>query len=253
MSDPAETLRVTIGWLYPSALSTYGDRGNVQALVQRAQWRGVETRVVPLGPASVIPPDVDIYFIGGGQDQAQAQVAESLMGTHGPVLRARLGEGASLLAICGGYQLLCHEYVTLHGERIRGVGIFDAVTRSSPLRLVGNVRANTRWGEVVGFENHSGRTWLGAGTEPFGQVAVGHGNNGEDGTEGAISGRAIGSYLHGALLPRNPAITDWLLQEGLRRRDPTHELTWLPDEWELATHEPFAAESGPTSRSTRVR
>ncbi len=244
MSDLTAAVQVTVGWLYPAALSTYGDRGNVQALVQRAKWRGLEARILPIDPASVIPSDIDIYFIGGGQDRAQAQVAETLMGIHGQVLRTRLAEGASLLAVCGGYQLLCHEYVTLHGKRIPGVGVFDAVTHSSRDRLVGNVRASTRWGRVVGFENHSGRTWLGAGTEPLGRVDAGHGNNGEDGTEGVISGRAIGSYLHGALLPRNPAITDWLLQEGLRRRYPTSELKALPDDWELATHEPFAHRSG---------
>jgi CobQ-like glutamine amidotransferase family enzyme len=243
MTELAGGVTVTIGWLYPSALSTYGDRGNVQALVQRARWRGLEARVVPIEPACLIPEDIDIYFIGGGQDRAQAKVAETLVGTHGSVLRARLVDGAALLAICGGYQLLCHEYVTLHGERIPGVGVFDAVTRSSRDRLVGNVRAATRWGEVVGFENHSGRTWLGAGEDPLGRVDVGHGNNGEDGTEGVVSGRAIGSYLHGALLPRNPAIADWLLREGLRRRDPTSELKTLSDEWEHATHESFAHKS----------
>jgi len=244
MSDLPGDVQVTVGWLYPSALSTYGDRGNVQALVQRARWRGLKARVVHIEPASVIPEDIDIYFIGGGQDRAQAQVAETLVGTHGSVLRARLAEGASLLAICGGFQLLCHEYVTVRGERIAGVGVFDAVTHGSRDRLVGNVCANTRWGQVVGFENHSGRTWLGSGTEPLGRVDVGHGNNGEDGTEGVTSGRAIGSYLHGALLPRNPAITDWLLQGGLRRRDPTSELTRLPDHWERATHQPFAHKRG---------
>jgi lipid II isoglutaminyl synthase (glutamine-hydrolysing) len=239
MSDDVGRGRVTIGWLYPSALSTYGDRGNVQALVQRARWRGLQPRVERIEPLTSIPDDVDVFFIGGGQDRAQAEIAKTLVDGHGPVLRGRLADGASLLAICGGYQLLCDEYVTLKGSRIGGVGIFDAVTRASSARLVGNVRAASRWGDVVGFENHSGRTYLGAGAEAMGRVRLGQGNNGEDGTEGAISGRAIGSYLHGALLPRNPAITDWLLNEALLRRDPTSALTALPDDWERATHVPF--------------
>jgi CobQ-like glutamine amidotransferase family enzyme len=230
---------VTIGWLYPSALSTYGDRGNVQALVQRARWRGFEARVERIEPLSPIPQTVDLFFIGGGQDSAQAEIASTLVKGHGSVLRDRLADGAALLAICGGYQLLCHEYVTLKGDRIPGVGIFDALTRASTARLVGNVLAASKWGEVVGFENHSGRTYLGAGAEAMGRVRLGQGNNGEDGTEGVISGRAIGSYLHGPLLPRNPAITDWLLSESLRRRDQTVALEELPDDREQATHVAF--------------
>ena len=230
---------VTIGWLYPSALSTYGDRGNVLALAQRARWRGLEARVIPIDPTDEIPADVDIFFIGGGQDRAQASIAATLARSHGAVLRDRLGEGAALLAICGGYQLLGREYVTVRGERIPGVGIFDALTRAASGRLLGDVRLSTRWGQVVGFENHSGRTYLGAGVEPLGRVRAGHGNNGEDGTEGVVSGRAIGSYLHGALLPRNPELADWLLLEGVRRRLPASQLATLPDAWEFATHAPF--------------
>ncbi|MDX6307045.1 MAG: hypothetical protein QOI06_91 [Nocardioidaceae bacterium] len=230
---------VTIGWLYPAALSTYGDRGNVLALAQRARWRGLEPRVVKIDQYDPMPETLDIMFIGGGQDKAQAQVAHTLTDTHGPALRDRIDGGAALLAICGGYQLLCHEYVTLGGESIPGLGIFDAVTRASRVRLVGDLSVRTRWGEVVGFENHSGRTYLGAGVEPMGWVATGQGNNGEDETEGVVCGRAVGSYLHGALLPRNPELTDWLLLEGLRRRQPTIELEPLTNDWERATHEPF--------------
>jgi len=239
MSEGIVRGHVTIGWLYPTALSTYGDRGNVLALAQRARWRGLEARVVPIEREDLIPEDIDIFFIGGGQDRAQAQVAATLIHVHGSVLRDRLSDGASLLAICGGYQLLCHEYVTLNGELIRGVGIFDAMTRASRGRLVGDVRLSTPWGDVVGFENHSGRTYLGAGAEPLGRVESGQGNNGEDGTEGVVSGRAIGSYLHGALLPRNPELADWLLLEGVRRSKPASHLDALPDDWERATHVPF--------------
>ncbi len=239
MSERLLRERVTIGWLYPSSLRTYGDRGNVLALSRRASWRGYQARVIPIERRDLIPEDVDVFFIGGGQDRAQSELAATLVHSHGPILRQRLSEGAALLAICGGYQMLCHEYVTLKGERIPGVGIFDAVTRASPGRLVGDVRVTSRWGEVVGFENHSGRTYLAAGTEPLGWVERGQGNNGEDGTEGLVCGRALGSYLHGALLPRNPELADWLLLQGLRRRNPAARLAELPVGWEPATHTPY--------------
>lgn len=227
---------VTIGWLYPDSLRTYGDRGNVLALAKRAEWRGIEPRVIRIEQQDRIPEDVDVLFLGGGQDRAQARVAQSLIRSHGSLVRTRLSGGASLLAICGGFQLLCHEYVTLTGERISGVGVFDATTQARCRRLTGHVTLRTRWGTVVGFENHAGRTYLGADAEPLGWVENGHGNNGEDGTEGAVCGRAIGSYLHGPLLPRNPELADWLLLEGLRRRDPDVELDALSNDWEHAAH-----------------
>lgn len=240
MSEGSTIGRVTIGWLYPTSLSTYGDRGNVLALVQRARWRGLETRVVHIEAGSVVPGEVDVFFIGGGQDRAQSQVVQALVGRHGNVLRERLEAGAALLAICGGFQLLGHEYVPVDGPAVPGLGIFDIVTRASADRLVGNVRlTTTRWGEVVGFENHSGRTSLAAGVEPMGTVEVGHGNNGCDATEGAVSGRAVGTYLHGALLPRNPVLADWLLVGGLSRRLPDVRLADLPSAFEIATHGPF--------------
>lgn len=234
MSD-ARATSVTIGWLYPEALSTYGDRGNVLTLVKRAEWRGIKARVARIGRGDPIPANVDILFIGGGQDRAQSQVARTLAREHGDALRGRLSEGCSLLAVCGGYQLLGHEYLTLSGECVLGIGVFDVVTRASDHRLVGEVRIRTRWGSVEGFENHSGRTYLGSGAEPLGRVEIGGGNNGVDGTEGVVSGRAVGTYLHGPVLPRNPELADWLLLEGLRRRDPTACLDALPGDWEHAT------------------
>jgi CobQ-like glutamine amidotransferase family enzyme len=252
MSDDPMSVRLTIGWLYPAQLSTYGDRGNVLCLVKRAQWRGITSRVVGIGQQDEIPKDVDILFIGGGQDRAQAQVAETLVQSHGSALRDRLGEGVALLAICGGFQLLCHEYVTLTGGRIPGIGIFDAMTRASNQRLVGDVRMTSRWGTVVGFENHSGQTYLASGMEPLGRVELGHGNNGEDRTEGVLLGRAVGSYLHGALLPRNPGLADWLLLEGLRRTEPTATLGPLLNHWVWATHLPFQVK-GSMGTSHRLR
>lgn len=214
-------------------MSTYGDRGNVIALVQRAAWRGLQPVVRRIDVDSDVPDDVDVFFIGGGQDSAQAQVAGALNRRHRSRLLAGVEAGASLLAICGGYQLLGHEFVTVDGQVIPGMGLFDVVTYAAAGRLVGNVRLSTRWGEVVGFENHSGRTYLGADAEPFGIVELGHGNNDVDSTEGVVRCRAIGSYLHGALLPRNPELADWLLVEGLRRRNPHAELEPIIDAGEF--------------------
>jgi CobQ-like glutamine amidotransferase family enzyme len=229
-------MRVTIGWLYPDSLSTYGDRGNVLALVQRSRWRGLEASVLRIGEGDDMPERVDVFFVGGGQDKAQSRVAADLVRRQGARLRELVGGGRALLAICGGYQLLCHEYVTQLGSSIPGVGIFDAVTIAGNGRLIGNVELTTSWGRVFGFENHSGRTYPAGGTMAMGRVVSGYGNNGEDATEGLIAGNALGSYLHGALLPRNPAITDWLLTQAIARRSPGFELDPLPNDVEFSTH-----------------
>lgn len=229
-------MQVRIGWLYPHSLSTYGDRGNVLALGQRARWRGLDVDIVEVHEDDDLPRDLDVLFMGGGQDSAQTRVGRSLAGGTGRRLRDLLDEGRAMLAICGGYQLLCNAYVTQQQDYVPGVGVFDAVTVAAEQRLVGNVRLTTRWGTVVGFENHSGRTYPAPGSEPLGRVLVGNGNNGEDGTEGLVAGSVVGSYLHGPLLPRNPALTDWLLEQGLRRRHHDLVLEPLSTELELATH-----------------
>jgi hypothetical protein len=233
-----DTPRVRIAWLYGARMNIYGDRGNVMALAQRARWRGIEPEIVEVGLGDPIP-DADIFFFGGGQDQEQVAVSRDLAGAKGEALRAAVDNGAALLAICGGYQLLGHEYRPYNAEPLPGIGLFDVVSEAGSERFIGNVVIETdEWGMLVGFENHSGLTWLGERAAPMGSVRVGRGNNGKDGTEGARYRNAVGCYLHGALLPKNPKLADWLLEAGLNRR---HEsgvtLTSLGDTVELAAHE----------------
>lgn len=237
-------MRVTIGWLYGSKMNIYGDRGNVLALAQRARWRGHEPQVVEIGIGDPIPPEVDVFFFGGGQDQEQIAVSKDLHGEKGNALKQAIESGASLLSVCGGYQLLGHEYRPHDAEPLPGISLFDVISTAGRERFIGNVVIDSEFGELVGFENHSGLTELGPGVRPLGTVRVGRGNNGKDGTEGAIYKNAIGCYLHGALLPKNPHMADWLLTAGLSRRGPI-ELPPLDDRIE---HEAFA-----TARVRAVR
>jgi len=229
-------MHLTIGWLYGSKMNIYGDRGNVLALARRARWRGIEATVREIGLGEPIPPGVDVFFFGGGQDQEQIAVARDLQGAKGEALKTAVEEGAALLAVCGGYQLLGHEYRPHAGEPLPGIGLFDLVTVAGPERFIGNVVVDSDWGELVGFENHSGLTTLGPGVPPLGRVRVGRGNNGRDGTEGAVYRHAIGCYLHGSLLPKNPALTDWLIAAGLGRRAGPATLSPLDDSIERAAH-----------------
>jgi CobQ-like glutamine amidotransferase family enzyme len=180
-------------------MNIYGDRGNVLALSQRAAWRGIDARVVDVDLGEPIPADADIFFFGGGQDQSQVAVAHDLVGAKGEAIRAAVESGAALLSVCGGYQLLGHEYRPHDAETLPGIGLFDVSSTAGPERFIGNVVIDSRWGTLVGFENHSGLTFLGEGAEPLGKVRVGRGNNGKDGTEGVVYRNAIGCYLHGSL------------------------------------------------------
>lgn len=229
-------MRVTIGWLYGRKMNIYGDRGNVQAVVQRARWRGIDAEVREIGIGDPLPDDIDVFFFGGGQDQSQIAVAHDLQGEKGERLKAAIEDGAALLAVCGGYQLLGHEYRPHDAEPLPGIGLFDLVSEAGPERFIGNIVIESRWGELVGFENHSGLTHLGPGVEPLGRVKVGRGNNGQDGTEGAIYRTAIGCYMHGSLLPKNPVLADWLLETGMRRRTPALTLEPLDNSLESAAH-----------------
>jgi lipid II isoglutaminyl synthase (glutamine-hydrolysing) len=229
-------MKLTIGWLYASTMNIYGDRGNVIALRRRAEWRGIPVEVREIGIGEPIPPDVDCFFWGGGQDQEQVAVADDMRGAKGEALRAAVEDGAALLAVCGGYQLLGHEYRPHDARPLPGIDLFDMVSVAGPERFIGNVVVDTQWGQLVGFENHSGLTTLGPGVSPMGRVRVGRGNNGRDGTEGAIYRNAIGCYLHGSLLPKNPALADWLVERALERRYGKVELAPLADRVELAAH-----------------
>jgi CobQ-like glutamine amidotransferase family enzyme len=225
-----------IAWLYGTKMNIYGDRGNVLALAQRARWRGVTPEIREIGLGEPIPADVDVFFFGGGQDQEQVAVSRDLQGGKGEQIKCSVESGAALLSVCGGYQLLGHEYRPHDAEPLPGIGLFDVESVAGPERFIGNVVIDSQWGKLVGFENHSGLTFLGERAKPMGRVEIGRGNNGRDGTEGIIYKHALGCYLHGALLPKNPVLTDWLVAAGLRRRYGSSELPALDDRIELAAH-----------------
>ena len=232
---------ITIVPVYPALLSIYADRGNVRVLQQRCAWRGIEHRVEPLALGDDLDPRrADVILLGGGQDRDQVLVADELI-RQAPRLREALAEGACLLAVCGGYQLLGHRYHGHQGDDIPGTGLVDLETVAGSSRLIGNVLVDCGDGRtMVGFENHAGRTWLGDGVAPLGRVIAGAGNNGEDRTEGCRAERILGTYVHGPLLPKNPWIADELLQHALDRRG-GGRLEPLDDGLEAQTAEGAAA------------
>jgi len=219
-----------IAHLYPDLMNIYGDRGNVIALSQRAKWRAIDVEVRSYSVGEWADPDwPDVWFFGGGQDQGQDIVGADLAGKNGAALKKSVEGGAAIFSVCGGYQLLGHEYVPETGPSIPGVGILDATTRAGKTRFVGNLLVNAPDAYLIGFENHSGRTYLGANAKPLGTVVVGNGNNGEDKTEGAVQGKVIGCYLHGSCLPKNPWLADRLLGWALARRHDAVKLAPLDD------------------------
>lgn len=228
--------------LYPELMNLYGDRGNMIALQRRCQWHGITARVMGLGPGQELDPaEYDIIFIGGGQDKEQRAIAPDLVEVKGPSLIKAVEQGVVLLAVCGGYQLLGHYYRPVEGEILPGLGLLDIRTEGGRRRLIGNVVIESDLDSdgprtIVGFENHSGRTFLGPGVRPLGRVISGWGNNGEDRTEGAVYRNAIGTYLHGSLLPKNPWLADWLVARALERRYGTALLDSLDDSMEERAH-----------------
>lgn len=217
------THSLKLAHIYPAEMSIYGDRGNIIALAQRCRWRGVELSVTPVEPGDEVDwAGFDLAFFGGGQDSGQSLIAQDLLERQGPGLRAAIDDGLVLLAICGGYQLLGHYFLTHAGERLPGLGALDVHTVGGKQRLIGNSVVEAELGgaavRLVGFENHSGRTYHGPDVRSLGKVLVGHGDNGEDGSGGAVYRNTFGCYLHGSLLPKNPQLTDHLIGLALRRR-----------------------------------
>ncbi|HEX7582171.1 MAG TPA: hypothetical protein VF321_03715, partial [Gaiellaceae bacterium] len=216
--------KIRLGHLYPDYLNIYADRGNIAVLSRRAALRGHELSVTALGMDDpIVPGEHDLYYVGGGQDREQLLVAANLAGKAEPLKEAVLEGGAALLAVCGGYQLLGRGYRGFHGEEMPGVGLLPLETVAGERRMIGDVLLECELDAGVrqmlaGFENHAGRTTLDPGAEPLGRVVAGFGNDGESGFEGARVGRAIGTYLHGPLLPRNPWLADWLLAQALAHR-----------------------------------
>ena len=233
--------RFTVGWLYPDLMNIYGDRGNILTLLRRAEWRGFDARLIELRKGDSGGFDeVDVFFFGGGQDREQGLVYDDLLENKSLPLGRAVAAGAAVLAVCGGYQLLGHYYQTADGERLPGIGLLDVHTKAGRARHIGNVVVETEGLgldpiTLVGFENHSGQTYLGERMAPLGRVRVGSGNNGEDGQEGVVSGAMFGTYLHGSLLPKNPHLADLITLRALARRGVTG-LQPLDDREELMAH-----------------
>jgi lipid II isoglutaminyl synthase (glutamine-hydrolysing) len=224
--------------LYPDLMNIYADRGNLLMLERRCRWRGIGFAVTAAGLGEPIDPDAhDLFYLGGGQDRDQRLCALDLVETKRDALHAAAGRGALVLGVCGGYQLLGHRYA-LGGEEIPGIGLADLETvRSDGPRLIGNVAIEVDLdGDgprlLAGFENHAGRTHLGAREAPLGRVVRGHGNTGSSGAEGVRRDGVIGTYLHGPLLPKNAWFADWLI----RRATGAGELEPLDDRLEDAAH-----------------
>ncbi|WP_026486088.1 type 1 glutamine amidotransferase [Caldanaerobius polysaccharolyticus] len=225
-------------YLYPDLMNLYGDRGNVIAIEKRCQWRGIDVLVDKVGIGDNVDfNDYDIVFMGGGQDKEQNLMSEDLLNVKAPSLKDAAENGVVILAVCGSYQLLGNYYRAQNGTVIPGMGLLDVYTESGKDRLVGNVVVQLDSGEmIVGFENHSGRTYLGDKVKPLGKVLVGNGNNGIDGYEGAVYKNVFGTYIHGPLLPKNPVLTDMLISRALARHG-INELIPLDDEVENMAHQ----------------
>ena len=215
-------MKLTIAWLYPDLMSTYGDRGNIIVLQKRCQWRGISVKVEEITLESRLSnlEHCDFIFMGGAQDRQQKIVGKDFLENKAPVVKVMVEKGIPALFVCAAYQLVGHYYKPYQGEKIPGAGIFDLYKEhpgDQKKRLIGNVTAEIVSSKktIVGFENHGGRTYLGKDLAPLARVIKGFGNNGEDEYEGAVYKNAIGSYFHGPLLPKNSHIADWLIAKAL--------------------------------------
>jgi CobQ-like glutamine amidotransferase family enzyme len=236
-------MTVRVGHLYPEYLNIYADRGNIAVFIRRAAARGHELRVEPVTLGTPLAPRAhDLLYVGGGQDREQAMISADLA-ARGDAVRAAVEGGTALLAVCGGYQLLGRGYRGRDGSWLGGAGLFPHETLAGESRMIGDVLLESTLAEapgrtIAGFENHAGRTVLDEGAEPLGRVVAGYGNDGASGFEGCRVGRAIGTYLHGPLLPRNPWLADMLLSWAIAHAtgDEPKPLSPLPDELEARAH-----------------
>ena len=234
--------KIKIAHMFPEVLNLYGDRGNIICLKKRLEWRGIDCEIneVKLGDQ----PDLtqyDLFFIGGGQDFEQEVLLNDLKAGKGDNIKAAIEDGKTFLVICGGYQMMGHYYETKEGERMSFLGAVDFHTIGGDVRMIGNYafRLPEEAGgtDIVGFENHSGRTYLGEGTKPLGTVLSGYCNNGEDKTEGIHYKNLYGSYSHGPILPKNPEFADHLINKALEHKYGSGELEPLADAYEKAAHD----------------
>jgi CobQ-like glutamine amidotransferase family enzyme len=239
---------VRVGHLYPDYLNIYADRGNMAVFERRAAARGLELEVIAIGLGEPVRPgDNDLLYVGGGQDREQALIAKDIA-AKGEALRGAVAGGAAALAVCGGYQLFGRFYRDRYGGELPGAGVLPLETYAGERRMIGDVLLECEpepgvRRTLAGFENHAGRTILDEGAEPLGRVVAGFGNDGESGYEGCRVGRAIGTYLHGPLLPRNPWLADWLLAQAVAHRTSGEPPDFEPldDSLEVQAHAVSAA------------
>jgi lipid II isoglutaminyl synthase (glutamine-hydrolysing) len=239
-------MELKICHMYPDVLNLYGDRGNVLCMTKRLAWRGIDASVtkLPIGVQESLA-QFDLVFIGGGQDFEQEVLLDDLHRGKDRELIAAINDGVCFLTICGGFQMMGSYYETYDHKRCDFIGAVDLWTVGSEQRMIGNYKykctESAGGSTVVGFENHSGKTWLGKGVEPLGHVLAGFGNNGEDGTEGVHYKNLFGTYSHGPVLPKNPEFCDMLLLTALSRKYGIGRLDPLDDAAELAAHDAMCA------------
>lgn len=206
---------INILHLYSRDMNVYGDHGNVLCLKKRLEWYGYEPNIIEYNPGDEFPDDIDIILGGGGQDSGQNKIQEDLL-SIGIRLKILADRNVPMLVICGMYQLFGKFFKTSDGKTIEGIGLFDIKTFGKSERLIGNiVTFSEQFGEIIGYENHSGQTFLGQNVSPLGRVRIGAGNNTVDISEGARYKNVIGSYLHGSLLPKNPKIADYIIEQAV--------------------------------------
>lgn len=261
-------MKISLGYLYPEIMATYGDRGNVETVLRRCGWRNIAVDVTELRLGDPVEPEAyDLIMIGDGGEAQQRLVAPDLCKVKGAGIREAVALGAAALAVGGGYELFGRYCQQEQGAELRGVGLFDAWTvrqravLSDHYGTISEARADRAIGELVvqwgarllvGFENHGGGTFLGPTAQPLGQVLSGYGNNG-DGTEGAIHANAVGTYLRGPCLPKNPALADFLIGAALTRRYGAADLLPLADELEQAAHDVAMRRAVAAARTARGR
>lgn len=224
MSKPT----ITIMQLYPRDMNIYGDWGNVRTLAKRLEWRGFDADIIDYNAGDTFPDAVDIIVGGGGQDSGQQKVYEDLQ-RIAPALHSLAADSDTpMLMICGMYQLFGNRFITKDGGELPGIGLFDAETRAGDERLIGNIVLHSdEFGDIIGYENHSGQTTLHGNTTPLGTVTLGAGNTTAGDIEGARYRNVIGTYLHGSLLPKNPRLADFLLTKALAKHGYAEPLTPL--------------------------
>lgn len=209
---------ITILQLYHRDMNIYGDQGNLQVLVRRLEWYGYTPKVISYNVGDALPKKADIIIGGGGQDSGQEKIHADLL-KIGPSLKEWADDGTPMLMVCGLYQLFGHSFRTLNNVTLEGIGVLDVKTYGTNERLIGNiVTTSNKFGDIIGYENHSGQTFLGEGAKPFATVIRGAGNNSKDGHEGALYKNVIGTYLHGSILPKNPAVADFLIKTAAKRK-----------------------------------